>query len=71
MRLNVYCNRARFVLATSVFDAAGLVVLRCDIHEHMRGLILVVNTPYFALPECECAIPRHSRQPLVDDNALA
>jgi hypothetical protein len=23
------------------------VVLRCDIHEHMRGLLLVLDTPYF------------------------
>lgn len=30
-----------------VFDTPGLVTLRCDIHEHMRGLILVLNTPYF------------------------
>ena len=30
-----------------VFDQPGLVTLRCDIHEHMRGLILVLNTPYF------------------------
>ena len=30
-----------------VFDQAGLVTLRCDIHEHMRGLILVLNTPHF------------------------
>ena len=30
-----------------VFDKAGLVTLRCDIHEHMRGLILVLETPYF------------------------
>lgn len=30
-----------------IFDKAGLVILRCDIHEHMRGLILVLNTPYF------------------------
>ena len=29
------------------FDTAGLVTLHCDIHEHMRGLILVVDTPYF------------------------
>ncbi len=34
-----------------VFDAAGLVVLRCDIHEHMRGLILVLDTPYFVVTE--------------------
>jgi plastocyanin len=32
-----------------LFDAAGLVTLRCDIHEHMRGLILVLSTPYFGL----------------------
>jgi plastocyanin len=34
-----------------VFDKAGLVTLRCDIHEHMRGLILVLNTPYFAMSD--------------------
>jgi plastocyanin len=32
---------------SEVFDVAGLVTLRCDIHEHMRGLILVLNTPHF------------------------
>src|SRR5213082_4191592 len=31
------------------FDQPGLVTLRCDIHEHMRGLILVLNTPYFVM----------------------
>jgi plastocyanin len=30
-----------------VFDVVGLVTLRCDIHEHMRGLILVLGTPHF------------------------
>jgi plastocyanin len=30
-----------------LFDVPGLVTLRCDIHEHMRGLILVLNTSYF------------------------
>jgi plastocyanin len=34
-----------------VFDVAGLVVLRCDIHEHMRGLILVLETPCFVLTD--------------------
>jgi plastocyanin len=34
-----------------VFDKPGLVTLRCDIHEHMRGLILVLNTPYFAMSD--------------------
>jgi plastocyanin len=32
---------------SQIFDVAGLVTLRCDIHEHMRGLILVVATPHF------------------------
>lgn len=32
---------------SQVFDAPGLVTLRCDIHEHMRGLILVLETPHF------------------------
>jgi hypothetical protein len=32
-----------------LFDTPGLVTLRCDIHEHMRGLILVLDTPYFVL----------------------
>lgn len=31
------------------FDTPGLVTLRCDIHEHMRGLILVLATPYFVV----------------------
>ncbi|HEY7000263.1 MAG TPA: carboxypeptidase regulatory-like domain-containing protein [Candidatus Udaeobacter sp.] len=38
---------------TQVFDKAGLVTLRCDIHEHMRGLILVLNTPYFVMTDTD------------------
>jgi plastocyanin len=34
-------------IPSEVFDKPGLVTLRCDIHEHMRGLILVLDTPYF------------------------
>ena len=34
-----------------VFDRLGLVTLRCDIHEHMRGLILVLGTPYFVMTD--------------------
>ena len=34
-----------------IFDKPGLVTLRCDIHEHMRGLILVLNTPYFVMTD--------------------
>jgi plastocyanin len=36
---------------SQLFDKPGLVVLRCDIHEHMRGLILVVDTPYFVVTD--------------------
>jgi plastocyanin len=36
-----------------VFDVPGLVTLRCDIHEHMRGLILVLNTPYFVVTDTQ------------------
>jgi plastocyanin len=32
---------------SQIFDVPGLVTLRCDIHEHMRGLILVLATPHF------------------------
>ena len=34
-----------------VFDRPGMVSLRCDIHEHMRGIILVLDTPHFVLSE--------------------
>ncbi len=34
-------------IPSQVFEKTGLVTLRCDIHEHMRGLILVLDTPYF------------------------
>lgn len=34
-------------IPSQTFDTPGLVTLRCDIHEHMRGLILVLNTPHF------------------------
>src|SRR5262245_63015459 len=34
-----------------MFDKPGLVTLRCDIHEHMRGLILVLNTPFFVMTD--------------------
>jgi len=38
-------------IPTQVFDRPGLVILRCDIHEHMRGLVLVLNTPYFVMTD--------------------
>lgn len=33
--------------AALVFDKPGVVKLYCEIHEHMRGVILVLDTPYF------------------------
>ncbi|MEO5960710.1 MAG: carboxypeptidase regulatory-like domain-containing protein, partial [Opitutaceae bacterium] len=38
---------------SQIFDVAGLVTLRCDIHEHMRALILVLDTPHFAVTDAE------------------
>jgi plastocyanin len=35
-------------IPSEIFDKPGLVTLHCDIHEHMRGLILVLATPHFA-----------------------
>ncbi|HEY1849085.1 MAG TPA: carboxypeptidase regulatory-like domain-containing protein [Opitutaceae bacterium] len=32
-----------------LFDVAGMVTVRCDIHEHMRAIILVLDTPYFVV----------------------
>ena len=38
---------------SQIFDKPGLVTLRCDIHEHMRGLILVLETPYFTITDAK------------------
>jgi plastocyanin len=40
-------------IPSQVFDTPGLVTLRCDIHEHMRGLILVLDTPYFVMTDTD------------------
>jgi plastocyanin len=40
-------------IPSEIFDTPGLVTLRCDVHEHMRGLILVLNTPYFVMTDPE------------------
>ena len=40
-------------IPSQVFDTPGLVTLRCDIHEHMRALILVLDTPYFVMTETD------------------
>ena len=36
-----------------LFEQPGLVTLRCDIHEHMRALILVLPTPFFVLTDTD------------------
>ena len=33
--------------ATVIFDKAGVVTVHCEIHDRMRGTILVLETPYF------------------------
>lgn len=38
---------------SQVFETPGLITLRCDIHEHMRGLILVLATPHFVMTDRE------------------
>ncbi len=40
-------------IPSQIFDKAGLVTLRCDIHEHMRGLIVVLDTPHFVTTDAE------------------
>ncbi|HEY9156065.1 MAG TPA: carboxypeptidase regulatory-like domain-containing protein [Opitutaceae bacterium] len=36
---------------SQTFDQPGVVTLRCDIHEHMRGAILVLESPYFVISD--------------------
>ena len=40
-------------IPSEIFDKPGLVTLRCDIHEHMRGLILVLDTPHFVVSDAD------------------
>ena len=40
-------------IPSEVFDKPGLVTLRCDIHDHMRGLVLVVETPHFVVSDTD------------------
>lgn len=37
--------------ATQVFEDPGVVKVYCEIHRHMRGVILVLDTPYFVKTE--------------------
>jgi plastocyanin len=36
-----------------VMDKPGMIQLFCEVHEHMRGTILVVDTPWFAVTDAE------------------
>lgn len=38
-------------IPSQVFDRPGLVTLRCEIHEHMRGVVLVLDTPHFVVTD--------------------
>jgi hypothetical protein len=38
-------------IPSQLFDKPGLVTVRCDIHEHMRGLVLVVDSPHFTISD--------------------
>ena len=40
-------------IPSQVFDRPGLVQLHCEIHQHMQGVILVLETPYFATTDTE------------------
>jgi plastocyanin len=40
---------------SQVFDTPGMETLRCDIHEHMRAIILILPTPYFVTSGTEGA----------------
>jgi plastocyanin len=39
--------------AELTFDQPGVVRLYCEIHDHMRGTILVLDTPYFQKTDAE------------------
>lgn len=39
-----------------VFDKSGVAVLGCNIHDHMVGWVLVVDTPYFATTSATGAV---------------
>ena len=40
-------------IPSQVFEKPGLVTLRCDIHEHMRALVLVLETPHFVVTDTD------------------
>jgi len=38
-------------IPSQIFDKPGLVTLRCEIHNHMRGIVLVLDTPHFVVTD--------------------
>lgn len=38
-------------IPAQVFDRPGVVTLRCDIHVHMRAIVLVLATPHFTVTD--------------------
>lgn len=40
-------------IPSQVFDVPGSVTVRCDIHEHMRAIILVLDTPHFTMTDTD------------------
>ncbi len=38
-------------IPSQTFDKPGMVTLRCDIHEHMRAIVLVLDTPHFVISD--------------------
>lgn len=46
------------------FDKAGVVKIGCEIHDHMRGFILVLETPYFSSTETNGAYRLVINEPL-------
>lgn len=45
--------RKREMPPALTLDKAGVVRLYCEIHQHMRGVILVLDTPHFATTDAE------------------
>lgn len=45
--------RKREMPPALLLDKAGVVRLYCEIHEHMRGVILVLETPHFTTTDAE------------------
>lgn len=38
---------------SQLFDTPGTVILRCDIHEYMRAIILVIESPHFTTSDTD------------------